>query len=283
MDMIREQNEFSTSLSDVVARTELKNRSGMYSVGDVDRYIKKLQLAAQKMENASKARLEQMVEFAKSLSNERDVTQAKNEALEKKIENLRKGLFTEPEKRGLKVISIADYNKLTSQNYDNGAFLRMGQRGAASDDGVGNGKLHLEVERLKDLLTQKDMELRSKTGELDALRKWVKEAEPAGQNNKTASALAELRYKIETLQLELQRMEDENKQLKAEKDKIDKTFLDNKEIWKKDQDALLRRYKVLLSAQKQSMQRLQHGVDQTVKYMESLGDSAKIEIDNEEV
>ena len=138
-----------------------------------------------------------------------------------------------------------------------------------------------QVQKLKELLTQREKELQEKVEELTTAYVRSNESETVIRDN--TAALLQLRNKCSTLELNERLLQNEFVQLQNDKDRAIRDASASCERWEAERDALVRRYKVLLTGQRQSMQRLQENVLATVKYMESLGESAMISLGLEEI
>ncbi|OQB25566.1 MAG: hypothetical protein BWY11_00326 [Firmicutes bacterium ADurb.Bin182] len=297
MEEAKNLNETIEQLTELPSQSELKKRAGMYFARDVDRYIEKLQLNARSMEALFHERSEEMRTLLMSVTRERDEYRSKLHEMEKSISQTEIRTVEELEMKGYKALPAAEYQMLVRLDEDSKRMLdqleakvkRLAEENAGMakelKESAGERKesraVISQVEKLKELLVQREKELQEKTEELTASYIRLNELETAAKDN--AAALLQLRNKCATLELNEKLLQNEFVQLQNDKDRAVKEASAGCERWKAERDAFVRRYKVLLTGQRQSMQRLQENVTAAVKYMESLGESALISLGLEDI
>lgn len=274
---------------------ELKRKvGGSYSAKEVDQYVDRLKINMRNMEAVYQERFEEMRTQILSVTRERDNAMTDKQSAEQKLANTANtapqvvDVETTLEKRGMKAVKINEYQNLLQGDSE---FRRtIGQlenkMKILSDE---NRRLAKELEdteavkkeaaavvnqvkTTKEQLQQREEQLQQKTEELSLISIRLSEAEAAVREN--AAELIQLRDKCATYELESRLVRNEHIQLQNEKERIAKESVVNKERWESEREGLIRRYNVLLSGQKQSMQRLSDSVAEAVRYMESLGESA---------
>ncbi len=297
MEQAIKVNETIEQSVDVSRENDLKKRAGMYIAKDVDRHIEKLQFNMRNMETAYHERFEEMRTLLISVTREKEEYQAKVQALETSVKEIKGGTVADLEKKGLKALPLAEYQmliqfdedaKLTIKQLDaklkkvteeNTRLLRQLEDGAATRRE--SETIIPQVQKLKELLNQREKELQEKSDELTSVYVRANEAETAVREN--TAALLQFKNKCSTLELNERLLQNEFLQLKNDKERALKESEAASERWLAERDALVKRYKVLLTGQRQSMQRLYENVTATVKYMESLGESAMISLGLEEI
>jgi chromosome segregation ATPase len=297
MEQAKKVNETIEQWTDISKENDLKKLAGMYIAKDVDRYIEKLQLDMHNMAATYHDRFEEIRTLLISVTREKEEYQARTQALERSIEQVKVGTVADLEKKGLKALPLAEYQmlmqfdedakftikqleaKLTKVSEENARLLKQ------LEDGAGvrreSETVILQVQKLKEMLIQREKELQEKSEELTSVCVRANEAETAVREN--AAALMQLKNKCSTLELNERLFENEFIQLKNDKERALKESEAARERWQAERDALVKRYKVLLTGQRQSMQRLYENVTSTVKYMDSLGESAMISLGLEEI
>ena len=297
MEEAKKVNETIEHWADFSQENDLKKRAGMYVAKDVDRYIEKLQFNMRNMETAYHERFEEMRTLLISVTREKEEYQAKVLALEKSINEVKGGTIADLEKKGLKALPLAEYRMLMQFDEDakltikqleaklkkvaeeNTRILKQLEDGAAARQE--SEAVISQVQRLKELLSQRERELQEKSDELTSVYVRANEAETAVREN--TAALLQFKNKCSTWELNERLLQNEFLQLKNDKERAVKDSEAARERWQAERDALVQRYKVLLIGQRQSMQRLYENVTATVRYMESLGESAMISLGLEEI
>ncbi len=297
MEQAKKVNETTEQWADISQENDLKKRAGMYVAKDVDRYIEKLQFNMRNMETAYHERFEEMRTLLISVTREKEEYQAKAMALEKSVKEVKGGTVADLERNGLKALPLAEYQmlmqfdedakltirqletKLKKITEENTRLLKQLEGGAAARRE--SETVISQVQRLKEMLNQREKELQEKSDELTSVYVRANEAETAVREN--TAVLLQLKNKCSTLELNERLLQNEFLQLKSDKERAVKDSEAAKERWQAERDALVKRYKVLLTGQRQSMQRLYENVTATVKYMESLGESAMISLGLEEI
>jgi chromosome segregation ATPase len=249
------------------------------------------------MEASYHERFEEMRTLLISVTREKEESQAKVQALDKSVQEAKKGTVADLEKKGFKALPIAEYQML--MQFDEDAKRTIGQLEAKLkkvseentrllkqlDDGAVTRResetVISQVQKLKEMLNQREKELQENSDELTSVHVRASEAETAVRENVAAIML--LKNKCSTLELNEKLLQNEFLQLKNDKERAMKESESARERWLAERDALVKRYKVLLTGQRQSMQRLHENVTATVKYMESLGESAMISLGLEEI
>jgi chromosome segregation ATPase len=297
MEQAKKTNETVEQWIDPAQETELRKRAGMYIAKDVDRYVEKLNFNMRNMETAYHERFEEMRTLLISVTREKEEYQAKVQALEKSVQEVKNGTVADLEKKGFKALPLAEYQMLTQFDEDakrtisqletklkkvteeNTRLLKQLDDGAVARRE--SETVISQVQKLKEMLNQREKALQDKSDELTSIHVRASEAETAVREN--LAVITQLKNKCSTLELNERLLQNEFLQLKNDKERAVKESEAARERWEAERDALVKRYRVLLTGQRHSMQRLHENVAATVKYMESLGESAMISLGLEEI
>lgn len=271
---------------------ELKRKvGGSYSAKEVDQYVDRLKINMRNMEAVYQERFEEMRTQILSVTRERDNALAEKSAAEQKLASASSQVVdvdSTLEKRGMKAVRVSEYQSLLQNDSESRRTVSQleNKMKILSDE---NRRLAKELEdteaikkeaaavvnqvkTTKELLQQREEQLREKTEELSLLSIRLSEAEAAVREN--AAELIQLRDKCATYELESRLVHNEHIQLQNEKERISKEAAMNKERWDSEREGLIRRYNVLLGGQKQCMQRLSDSIAEAVRYMDGLAESA---------